>query len=48
MVEGILRVLGLPEAEAQALANMAVALPPIADDSLLARTERVRLAREAG
>jgi AcrR family transcriptional regulator len=48
VVEGILRVLGLPEAEAQALANMAVALPPIADDSLLARTERVRLAREAG
>ena len=48
VVQGILRCLGLPEAEAEALASLRVTLPPVADDSLLSRTELVRQAREEG
>lgn len=48
VVQGILRVLGLPSPEAEALSNMKVTLPPMAEDSLVARTELVRQAREGG
>lgn len=48
VVQGILRVLGLPGPETTALANLHVTLPAVADDSLMARTELVRQAREGG
>lgn len=46
IVQGILRVLGLPDPEAKALSGLQVTLPPVAQDSLVARTELVRQARE--
>lgn len=46
VVQGILRGLGIPDAEAATLAAARVTLPPIAADSLIARAEEVRLAQE--